>query len=134
MHTAFAFSLLQTKQGQQSAQAVIESDQMVGMFNLGRKRVEYLWPSMDNGVSGHTVSISGNGFRVRLGEETIVLLAVGRWMRAKKIRPGDEIVYIDGARAVRKRVVEVGHETGQPSVVFDVQDGYGLIVDGVVVR
>lgn len=122
------------KQGQQSAQAVIESDQMVGMFNLGRKRVEYLWPSMEKRASGTTVSISGSGFRVRLGEETIVLLAVGRWMRAKKIRPGDEIVYIEGSRAVKKRVVEVGHETGQPSVTFHVQDGYGIIIDGVVVR
>lgn len=134
MHTAFAYSLLQTKQGQQSAQAVIESDQMVGMFNLGRKRVEYVWPSMEEGVSGNTVSLTGNGFRARLGEETIVLLAVGRWMRAKKIRPGDEVVCIEGARAVKKRIVEVGHETGQPSVTFAVQDGYGMIVDGVVVR
>jgi hypothetical protein len=134
MHTAFAYSLLRTEQGQQSAQAVIESDKMVGMFNLGRKRIEYVWPLMEAGANGNITSLSGNGFRARLGSETIVLLAVGRWMRAKKIRPGDEIVFIDGYRAVKKRVTEVNHETGQPSVMFDVQDGYGLIIDGVVVR
>ena len=134
MHTVFACSLLQTMNGKRSVTAAMDTDVMAGMFNLVQKRIEYVRPSLNTGPLTPFVSISGDGFRIRCGEDTIVLLAVGRWIQAKNSRPGEEIMYIDGARPIKKRITEVGRETAHPSVSFSVQDGYGLIVDGVVVR